>query len=246
MGNTQQYCEKCKKIRKRERGQAYFYRKNPDAKPKEKCTEPCCICGASFASYFEKKPYCNKHWQSVYRYGTPFGKQREKTCKFIKEQDVLKIITKQGDIILADKQDAPLLTPHSWCVSKTGYAVARINKKTVRMHRLILGLAQGEESVVDHKNGNTLDNRRENIRVCNRSQNMRNVKTSKNNKCGHLGISKFGEKYRVRIVADRVEHHIGYYETIGIAIEARHDAEDKYHGEFASHKNRQHGGVVAA
>lgn len=132
MGNTQQYCEKCKKIRKRERGQAYFYRKNPDAKPKEKCTEPCCICGASFASYFEKKPYCNKHWQSVYRYGTPFGKQREKTCKFIKEQDVLKIITKQGDIILADKQDAPLLTPHSWCVSKTGYAVARINKKNCK------------------------------------------------------------------------------------------------------------------
>jgi len=70
------------------------------------------------------------------------------------------------------------------------------------------------------------------------SGNVLEVITSKGNVIvGHLGvrITKDG-KFNVRIVADGIEHHIGNYDTLELAIEARNAAEDTYHGEFASHR----------
>ena len=161
---------------------------------------------------------------------------RKSTCQYIVSGDILKVVTRNGDVILADAEDAEKVMRYSWCVSKTGYAVANILGKVTKMHRYILG-SVCDEKIVDHKNRNQLDNRRSNLRICTHSENMRNVKTNKSNRVGHLGIrmTKDG-KFNVRIVADGVEHHIGNYDTLELAIEARAEAEDIYHGDFASHK----------
>jgi len=84
--------------------------------------------------------------------------------------------------ILYDPQDAELFNSRKWHISDTGYAVWRgIDtdgiKKTIRLHRLIMNAPEG--MVVDHKNGNRLDNRRINLRVCTIVENSRNVHGAK-------------------------------------------------------------------
>jgi hypothetical protein len=78
------------------------------------------------------------------------------------------------------------------------------------MHRLILNAGPGD--VVDHINRNTLDNRRENIRVCSTSENvqraLRKVAVS-----GYWGVRKSGLKYYVTVRNKRVTVWFSSHET---------------------------------
>lgn len=79
-------------------------------------------------------------------------------------------------VVDIDDEDLELVNKYKWHVSDTGYAVWRGVenglKKTVRMHRLIMRTPNG--LITDHINHNTLDNRKENLRICTQSDNMRN------------------------------------------------------------------------
>lgn len=200
----------------------------------------CCICGGKFSCCFDGKPYCNKHYQRMRKYGSPEMPQRKRRNTNYEMGDSLVIVTSKGDVILTDLEDRPLVERASWCVSKTGYAVANIGGKVVKMHRYLLGDSIRDGELVDHRNRNTLDNRRSNLRPCSHAENMRNVRTSRSNSVGYLGIRRTKDgKYNVRIVADRKEHHIGNYDSLELAIAARQKAEDRYHGEFASHRSAE-------
>lgn len=164
------------------------------------------------------------------------GNKRKNTNRFEVEGNTLKIITARGKEILADVDDADKLMRYSWCVSVQGYAVANIGTRVVKMNRYILGLDECKGKIVDHINRNKLDNRKSNLRFCTLKENARNVTVAKNSKTQVLGVRKTDHgKFNVRIVADGVEHHIGNYDTIEEAVQARHEAELKYHGAFASH-----------
>jgi hypothetical protein len=85
----------------------------------------------------------------------------------------------QGKIALVDDEDYPYLSAFNWCATKDRnkwYAVRSFRRNgkqvRVRMHMVILKAPAGLE--VDHKNGNGLDNRRDNLRLATRSQNKRN------------------------------------------------------------------------
>ncbi len=82
--------------------------------------------------------------------------------------------------ILYDPEDEAVFQSRKWHISDTGYAVWRgIDggvKKTIRLHRLIIGAKPGE--IVDHRNRNKLDNRRSNLRICSQSDNAHNRVTN--------------------------------------------------------------------
>lgn len=59
---------------------------------------------------------------------------------------------------------------------------------SILMHRLIMGLGFGDKRLVDHKDGNTLDNRRENLRVCTKAQNTWNRQSVKKGRSGFIGV----------------------------------------------------------
>ncbi len=93
----------------------------------------------------------------------------------------------RGFVCLVDEADISWLADYTWRAysyktkSDTGrswtYAVGRTTayngvQKQVSMHRLVIGASPGQQ--VDHKNGNTLDNRRTNLRICTNAQNQHN------------------------------------------------------------------------
>ena len=96
------------------------------------------------------------------------------------------IILKGGKSALIDDLDVDSILPFRWVYRQGGYASTRINGRAVHLHRFILNAPEDKE--VDHKNGNGLDNRRLNLRLCSHAENMQNRKTHKNNTSGHKGI----------------------------------------------------------
>jgi hypothetical protein len=80
-------------------------------------------------------------------------------------------------VALVDHADAEAISAHRWSMSK-GYADRTTwtggKRLHMLMHRALLGLGPGDPDV-DHVNGDTLDNRRVNLRVANHSQNQQNL-----------------------------------------------------------------------
>lgn len=88
-----------------------------------------------------------------------------------------------------DYEDYPLISQYTWCRNVvTGYAqtIDRINRKGIYLHRLVLG-AHGFYSKTDHINGNRLDNRKMNLRICTDSQNHHN---NIKHRDGIVGVSR--------------------------------------------------------
>ncbi len=101
------------------------------------------------------------------------------------------------------------------------------------LHRRLMGDPEG--MVVDHINGNVLDNRLENLRIVTQAQNAINQGLSKNNKSGYKGVNwdKGIKKWTAYITFQRTRYFLGAFDLLEDALEVREEAERKYHGEYA-------------
>jgi len=135
---------------------------------------------------------------------------------------------------IIDEPDMPKASEFNWYVTTLGY-VRSTTEPRVWLHRLILGDKVG--FVVDHANGNKLDNRRSNLRHATRSQSQCNRRPPKSNKSGFAGIRFFKGKWEARITVNRQPYWLGSFLTLGEALKARRKGSDKYHGEFARKVN---------
>jgi len=93
----------------------------------------------------------------------------------------------QGKVTVVDEADYWAIAGFNWFYTILGYAVTSIGGgRVVTMHRMILLPDPGYE--VDHINGDKLDNRRCNLRVCTRVQNAANTRKWRRNKVGYKGV----------------------------------------------------------
>ncbi len=145
---------------------------------------------------------------------------------------------KQKKVALVDDEDFEELSRYKWYVAggwNTFYArrSASLQDKSVLMHRLIMQTPEGMQT--DHKNGDGLDNRRENLRVCTRSQNRMNSGRQANNTSGYKGVNleKSVGKWRARIMVSGKHKSLGLFTTKEEAYAAYCVACVKFHGEFA-------------
>lgn len=152
---------------------------------------------------------------------------------------VRNILLSKGGAALVDEADWADVSQFDWNSNGAGYAqrntVLDGRRTTVFMHREIMGLKRGDGLLVDHANGNRLDNRRENLRICTRSQNQWNRGAQSNSKSGVKGVfwDARRQKWRASIKQHRKEKHIGYFDSIVDAANAYAIAAAQMHGDFA-------------
>jgi hypothetical protein len=111
-----------------------------------------------------------------------------------------------------DPDDVSLIEDRRWRVSD-GYAVASLNQgKTLRMHRVIMGLAFGDGLEVDHMNHDRLDNRRVNLRVVTHAQNDQN-RPSLQRTSMYRGVSwdKLNHSWRATVRPEGRQITLGHY-----------------------------------
>jgi hypothetical protein len=121
------------------------------------------------------------------------------------------IQTKKGELIIVDNSLLKKLKCFTWYVNKMGYAVNDTEPRKT-MHRFIMNFPK---SNVDHINGNKLDNRKKNLRLCNQSQNTANSSKRKTNKAGYKGVSwnKRYKKWEAYLTKDYKHVFLGYHDT---------------------------------
>lgn len=145
------------------------------------------------------------------------------------------IILTGGSTALVDDKHFDMLNKYTWLLNNKGYAQRSIyNEGTLRttfIHREVMGAKKGQ--IVDHINGNPLDNRRSNLRFCTQAENCRNQKLSSNNTSGYKGVHLIGKKWRAMIMVDGKNIHLGMYATAEEAARAYDNTATVEHGEFA-------------
>lgn len=103
----------------------------------------------------------------------------------------------------------------------------------VAMHRLIMNAPEG--SLVDHINGDGLDNRRENLRLATQSENLRNRRKYKgSSKYLGVGWNKWRGVWVATVGYENRVLNLGTFKTEEEAARFRDDVASKLHGEFAS------------
>lgn len=150
------------------------------------------------------------------------------------------IIVIDGYNVLIDKEDFEKIKNYDWHISthdipnKLYYFRCQKGEQTVRLHREIMGCTYKDGREVDHINGDTLDNRKQNLRVCSHSQNGKNMKINKRNNTGYKGISWHPRDkcYQARIGVNNKRIYLGYFDNPEDAHAAYCAASKKYHGEF--------------
>lgn len=144
---------------------------------------------------------------------------------------------------VVDAQDLPIVADVAWTIDPRGYVAGRPSRNaTTTMHAWIMRDRDSGVSI-DHIDGDRLNNRRSNLRVCSQAENSRNRGRGTNNTSGFKGVSRTESgRWRARIVIDRKEFSLGRFDTKEAAAKAYDLAASRLHGKFArlnlSHRPR--------
>ena len=142
-----------------------------------------------------------------------------------------------GKVALVDDADYERVSRHKWYSDKkarTEYAQGKMKgNKTIRMHRLILDVPRGTE--VDHINGDGLDNRRSNLRLCSRAENTRNRRKIKGTSSKFKGVYwyKNAKKWSASIMSNDKTIYLGFFTDENLAAKAYDKKAKELFGKFA-------------
>lgn len=188
------------------------------------------------------KGFCSIHYkrsrEDLSKFHDPISddpiNQRYHRIYFENDYVVMIVVNRKGEEthVLMDLEDIDLAVDYVWSMNGKGYPVANIGPKPTTLHRYLLQLPKGV--LGDHINGNTLDNRKCNLRACTHQENSYNRGINKNNKSGVTGVrwDKAAKKWAARITIEHSNKNLGYFDDFTEAVKARRAAEIKYFGEF--------------
>ena len=140
----------------------------------------------------------------------------------------------QGKYAIVDDEDFEYLSQFKWWSDGHGYAIRKVKNKVITMHSVLLSPPRGKE--IDHINRNRSDNRKNNLRVVTRQQNLFNSNKHSDNISGFKGINRhnLGKGYwRAKIFVAGKHKHLGLFNTKEEAARIYDTAAKKHFGEFA-------------
>jgi len=147
----------------------------------------------------------------------------------------------EGKFTIVDSPDYCRFDIFNWCPNENGpntYAVrvVTVSKRSIKLvslHREIMNHPKG--LLVDHRNGDSLDNRRANLRIATKTQNTCNSRKRKNTSSRFIGVCfhKRSKLWAARIKYRGKDIWLGYFDSEIEAGKTYDEAAKKYHGEFA-------------
>lgn len=188
-------------------------------------TKKCVVCGNDFLippCYYDIRKTCSIKCSAIYK---------QKRNEYILYDTYAEIIIKSKKYgeqkALIDLEDIEKCKKYNWCLKydKTIKNSYLHNSKGLILHRYIMNCP--DNMVIDHINHNTLDNRKQNLKICTEIENLRN---KKNNISGYVGVSHYkrDNTWESNITINNHKIFLGRYKDINEAIKARKQAEQEY------------------
>lgn len=210
----------------------------------------CEICGRESFKKIRYGGYtlCSKHMHQIQKYGKFFDNnprtQKDKNAFRIEGNiAIFDVYARNNEKIaefIIDKEDVDKIKYHHWRMSYGRIVTGNHTKTkpTTYLTHLLLNIKETDyEHKIDHIDGNPLNNRKANLRICTQGENVLNKIHISNNTSGVIGVSRDKRNGRSNIWCAEIRYqhqrwHIGQYATIAEAAYARHCAETLLFKEF--------------
>lgn len=203
-----------------------------------------CPCGKLGTRLIDNKWYCSKHSYQVKRHGVILERTRFDKNEIIKHEDYGEIILYSNDQkevgrTFIDTEDIEKCKNLKWYlkISKNNKPYAQHRVGRIHLSHFVLGINKKQldkqKMEVDHIDGDSLNNRKSNLRIVTHKKNMQNqTKNPSNNSSGRIGVvwNKLNENWMAQIKINQKHIHLGCFENFDDAVTAREDAEIKFFG----------------
>lgn len=212
----------------------------------------CQVCGRLTNRTHAIKGYkcvCSKHMHQIFQHGHPLDSNprtnNDLNDYVIAENGVYFNLYNQrnekiGEFVI-DFEDIEKIKYHKWRISHNHVVTGLPAKHTQKdLSWVVLGITQeyisNNNIVVDHKDGNAFNNRKNNLRICTQSENALNKSFISNNTSGFIGVSyrKDRNSYDPEIRINFVRCHLGFTRNLEEAVYKRYYAEKLVFKEFAN------------
>lgn len=148
----------------------------------------------------------------------------------------------QGKVALVDDEDFEELNRFKWFAHNnhgyTFYAMRTVDEKAVRMHRVVLGVTKGQ--IIDHIDGNGLNNQKSNLRVSTKCQNNSHLlKKNPRNTSGYRGVypNRKNKSWIAQISFENNQVYLGSFKTPEEAAKVFDKKAKELFGEFCGKLN---------
>lgn len=205
----------------------------------------CEACDNQAFARFKGQPLCKKHYMQMYHSGrildrTIFEPNR---WELFENYAVCVTYNKNGvanSMVKVDLDKVEELKQFKiYCREHSGkrYACITVDRKKILLHRYLMGIHNDEytlRTTIDHINGDSLDNRLTNLRICSQKDNMKNIR-----KPGRItGVTQLRTgKWAARIMSNYRTISLGNFNSREEAVIARLRKERELFGEFGPNRN---------
>ena len=205
-------------------------------------TKKCCVCGDTFHASYGGNFYCSKHYTQMWRYGHIVDRTIYDKNLFIEEGNITRMVTfnkkcEASGEVLIDTEDVDKIKQYKWYISVRKsklYCYGSIDGKKIALHRFLLN----SSNIVDHINGNSLDNRKSNLREVTPQQNAYNKKLHSKYFAGIIKTNyRKDNPYMVFFSHKNKEQYLGSFPTYESAALCRLKKEMECWGEHGIHSN---------